>query len=382
MKNLKKLIPLAIAGVALASVLTAGNPSTIKVRPFGKDRNGEEVTAYTLTNAKGMKVEIINYGGIVTRIYAPDRNGKLADVALGYENIEKYIEATPYFGALIGRVGNRIDKGEFELDGEKYTLVRNNFPTEEGCHLHGGTYGFDKVLWKSQPYISGNEASLKLWYTSVDGEEGYPGTLKVKVIYTLTNKNELKIQYFAETDKATPVNLTNHSYFNLRGEGNGDILGHVLMLNADNMTPVDAGLIPTGEITPVEGTPFDFTTPTAIGARVNQEDEQLKFGLGYDHNWVLNKGEGGMTLAASVYEPESGRFMEVFTEEPGIQFYGGNFLDGTNIGKKGIPYEYRTGFCLETQHFPDSINQPNFPSTVLRPGEKYETTTIYKFSAK
>ncbi len=376
------LIRILLVKALLAHALWAGNFSTIQMKPFGNDQDGREATLYTLKNENGMTAEITNYGGIVTRLFAPDRNGHFEDIVLGYNTIDEYLEATPYFGALIGRVGNRIADGKFSLNGEDYSLVTNNAPGGIPCHLHGGTRGFDKVLWDAKAYIENNESKLKLKYTSVDGEEGYPGTLEVTVTYTLTNANELKIEYHAVTDKATPVNLTNHSYFNLRGEGNGDILDHIVTLNADNMTPVDAGLIPTGEITPVAGTPFDFTQPTAIGDRVDADDEQIAYGGGYDHNWVLNKRGQGMTLAATVYEPESGRYMEVLTEEPGVQFYVGNFLDGTNVGKKGIAYQKRTGFCLETQHYPDSINQPNFPSIVLEPGEVYETTTIYKFTAR
>ncbi len=350
----------------------------IKKEPFGTTRDGTPVDLYTLTNANGMSADITNYGGIVVRLYAPDRHGKLADVVLGYDKLADYIKATPYFGAIVGRYGNRIAKGRFTLDGVEYKLATNNM----GNHLHGGLKGFDKVVWEAQPFQGNDAVGLKLTYLSKDGEEGYPGNLRCTVRYSLTNDNELRIDYEATTDKATPVNLTNHSYFNLAGAGNGDILGHELMLNADRFVPVDATLIPTGELRPVKGTPMDFTTPTAIGARVNQNYEQLKLGKGYDHCWVLNKNDAEMSLAARVYEPTTGRVMEVLTTEPAIQFYCGNFLDGSNVGKGGKVYRFRYGFCLETEHYPDSPNHPQFPSTILRPGQTYKTTTIYRFAAR
>jgi aldose 1-epimerase len=314
----------------------------------------------------------------------PDREGRLDDIALGYDMVEKYVAGpAPYFGAIIGRYGNRIAAGKFTLDGKTHILFTNNDPGGLPCSLHGGKVGFDKVIWDVAPFVTKDTAGLKLRYLSKDGEEGYPGNLDITVVYTLTASNELRVEYFATTDKATPVNLTNHSYFNLAGEGSGTILNHVLTLNASKMTPVDKGLIPTGKITPVAGTPFDFTTPHAIGARVNTPgDEQLKFGAGYDHNFVLDRAGPGLVKAAEVYEATTGRVLEMFTEEPGIQFYCGNFLDGTNVGKSNRPYTHRTGFALETQHYPDSPNQPNFPSTILRPGEKYKTTTVYRFSAR
>ncbi len=355
--------------------------STISMRPFG-EVDGEAVIAYTLSNANGMKMEVISYGGIVTKLYAPDRDGNMDDIVLGYDNVDSYVEATPYFGAIIGRVGNRIAHGKFVVDGKTYNLATNDEPGGIPCNLHGGVKGFDKVVWKAKPSLKNGEASLILTYTSADGEEGFPGNLDVKVVYTLTNDNEFVCEYKAATDKTTPVNLTNHSYFNLGGAGKGDILSHKLMLNADRYTPVNAGLIPTGELASVEGTPFDFREKTEIGANIDADNQQIKYGPGYDHNWVLNKEKEGMTLAAKVYEPKTGRVMKIYTEEPGIQFYAGNFLDGTNIGKGGIPYEFRTGFCLETQHFPDSPNQPDFESILLKPGEVYHTKTIHKFSAK
>ena len=346
----------------------------------------DSIKLYSLKNKNGMQVGITNYGAIITSIIVPDRDGKMADIALGYNRVEDYINAVdkPYFGSIVGRYGNRIAKGKFTIDGEEYTLATNNGVN----HLHGGVIGFDKVVWDAKP-ISGNAyTGVELSYLAKDREEGYPGNLQIKVTYKLTDDNEILVQYHATTDKATPVNLTQHTYFNLAGEGNGTILDHQLHLNADHYTPVDEGLIPTGEIAAVKDTPFDFTTAhpqsKAIGRDIGQENEQLKFGLGYDHNFVLNKEgkQGQMTLAATVYEPTSGRFMETFTEEPGIQFYCGNFLDGRLLGKAGKPYIYRSGFVLETQHYPDSPNQKNFPSTILQPGETYSTKTIYRFSAK
>jgi aldose 1-epimerase len=344
---------------------------------FGTSKNGEKVDIYTLTNNKGCIVKITNYGGIVVSLSVPDRTGKLCDIVLGYDSLDGYIKNnSPYFGALIGRYGNRIAKGKFTLNGQTYTLAINNSPN----HLHGGLVGFDKVVWQAKEIKQSDAVGLELTYLSKDGEEGYPGNLSVTVKYLWTNNNELKIQYEAVTDKPTVVNLTNHSYFNLACKA--DILGHELMLNADRFTPVDQGLIPTGELRPVKGTVMDFSKPASIGARINNDDEQLKFGTGYDHNWVINNFDGSLKLAARVYEPTTGRVIEVSTTEPGVQFYSGNFLDGTITGKNGVVYNRRAGFCLETQHFPDSPNKPKFLSTVLKPGEKYKTTTIYKFSTK
>ena len=327
---------------------------------------------FTLTNANGVELKAIGYGGIITSLKVPDRTGKLDDVVLGFERLDDYLKDHPFFGAIIGRYGNRIAKGQFRLDGQAYKLATNNGPN----HLHGGTKGFDKVPWKVEPV--GNNA-LTFSRVSADGEEGYPGNLRVQVTYTLTDKNELQVDYLATTDKATPVNLTQHSYFNLAGQASGDILGHQLMLNADRYTPVDETLIPTGKLAPVAGTPFDFTKPAAIGARINTADPQLKHGGGYDHNWVLNRKGQGLQLAARVLEPKTGRTMEISTTEPGIQFYSGNFLDGTLTGKGGAVYKHRTGFCLETQHFPDSPNQPSFPSTILKPGQEYRSRTVFTF---
>ncbi|UCD30691.1 MAG: galactose mutarotase, partial [Planctomycetota bacterium] len=332
-------------------------------KPFGKTPDGQEADLFTLTNTKGMKVDITNYGGIVVRLLAPDRNGKFDDVVLGFDTLADYLKGHPYFGTIIGRYGNRIGKARFKLDGVEYKLAANNNKN----HLHGGLKGFDKYVWDAEPFKRADAVGLKLTYFSKDGEEGYPGNLKATVYYSLNDNNELKIEYYAETDKATPVNLTNHSYFNLVGAGNGDILKHDLMLKAEKFTPIDDGLIPIGEIRNVKGTPFDFTRPTAIGARINQDDIQLKYGKGYDHNFVLESGGGALALAVRVHEPTSGRIMEVHTTEPGVQFYTGNFLDGSKIGKDGKAYKHRYGFCLETQHFPDSPNKPEFPSVILRP---------------
>jgi aldose 1-epimerase len=348
----------------------------IQKQPFGKTADGQAVDLYTLTNANGLEAKIITYGGIVVSLKVPDRNGKLGDVVLGYDRLEGYLKDNAYLGCIVGRYANRIAKGRFTLNGRQYQLAQNNGEN----HLHGGVGGFDKVVWKAKPVQSKDGPSLSLNYLSKDGEEGYPGNLSVTVVYTLTNKNELKIAYSATTDKDTIVNLTHHSYFNLAGSGS--VLNHHLMINADRFTPVDQTLIPTGEIRSVKGTPMDFTAPAVIGARIEQQDEQLKFGRGYDHNWVLNKNGDGLTLAARVYEPESGRVMEVYTTEPGLQFYSGNFLDSSITGKSKQVYQKRFGFCLETQHFPDSPNKPEFPSTVLKPGQKYATTTVYRFSAK
>ena len=333
------------------------------------------VDLYTLTNRNGVSARIINYGGIVVSLNMPDRSGQLGDVVLGYDALDDYLKANPYFGAIIGRYGNRIANGKFSLNGVEYTLPRNDGPNS----LHGGAKGFHTVVWQARPIDNPDDPALELTYLSQDGEEGYPGNLPVTVVYTLTHLNELRVDYTATTDKDTVVNLTHHSYFNLAGAGNGDILGHELMIKADRFTPVDETLIPTGELRPVAGTPFDFTRPIAIGARIEQDDEQLNFGLGYDHNWALNNSDGSLALAARVYEPTGGRVMEVWTTEPGLQFYSGNFLDGTHIGKGGQAYGRRMGFCLEAQHFPDSPNHPEFPSTVLKAGETYTSTTVYKF---
>jgi len=350
----------------------------LKKRPFGKTADGTTVDLYTLTNAGGMEVKITNYGGIVVSLKVPDREGKPGDVVLGYDTLEGYLKNHPYFGCLLGRYANRIAKGRFTLNGVVYTLARNNGEH----HLHGGVKGFDKVVWNAREVKGGDRVGVELSYLGQDGEEGYPGNLSVTVTYTLTNDHAWQIDYGATTDRDTVVNLSHHSYFNLAGAGAGDILGHEVLLNADRFTPVDKTLIPTGELRSVKNTPMDFTRPALIGARIDQEDEQLLFGRGYDHNWVLNGVGGSPALAARVYEPTTGRVLEVYTTEPGLQFYTGNSLEGALPGKNGKVYYQRYGFCLEAQHFPDSPNNPQFPSTVLRPGEKYSQTTIYKFSVK
>ncbi len=360
-------------------ITTKGKLMNIKQEPFGLTKDGKPATLYTLRNAKGIEAKITNYGGIVISLTAPDRNGKFDDVVLGYDNLAGYLAKTPYFGCIVGRYGNRIANGKFTLDGQTYCLATNNGPNS----LHGGIIGFDKVLWKARPFESADGPALELRYTSKDGEEGFPGTLKVKAVYTLTADNALRLDYTAKTDKATVLNLTQHSYFNLAGQGTGDILGHQVVINADAFTPVDSTLIPTGEIRPVKGTPFDFTTPHTIGERINQSDEQLKFGGGYDHNFVLNKAfDKQLSLVATVTEPTSGRVLEVWTTEPGLQFYCGNFLDGTITGKSGKVYKYRYAFCMEPQHYPDSPNKPLFPSVVLRAGDTYTHTMVYKLGVK
>lgn len=354
--------------------------SKMEKRSFGKTGDGQPIDLYILTNKKGMEAAITNYGGALVSLKVPDHNGKAGDVVLGYDNLAGYENDKAFFGATIGRYGNRIAHGKFKLAGQEYTLAKNDGEN----HLHGGTKGFNKRVWTARDASGAVGQALELTYLSKDGEEGYPGNLSVKVVYTLpANSNELRIAYSATTDKETVVNLTNHSYFNLAGQGDGDILQHELTLRARRFTPVDQTLIPTGELRPVQGTPFDFTKPTAIGTRINQDDQQLKFGRGYDHNWVLDGPRTSTPrLAARAYDPQSGRLLEVLTTEPGIQFYSGNFLDGTIKGKEGKVYKHRYGFCLETQHFPDSPNHANFPSTVVKPGQHYATTTIYRFSTR
>ncbi len=349
------------------------SPVLVNAENFNAEVEGRQVGLFTLKNANGLVTQITNYGGRVVTLWVPDKQGNFADIVLGYDSYEGYINAKEsYFGALIGRYGNRIGNAKFTLNGTTYTLAANNGENA----LHGGQKGFNDVIWDAeQP----DGQTLVLKYLSSDMEEGYPGNLSIKVQYKLTNDNELKIEYWATTDKPTPVNLTHHSYFNLKGAGNETILDHEVQINADHFTPVNQGLIPTGEIAKVEGTPMDFKDPTEVGSRLEEDFEQLKFGLGYDHNWVLNLNSTGLTFAAKASEPKTGRVLEVYTNEPGIQFYIGNFLDGTEIGKNMMPYKYRSAFCFETQHFPDSPNQENFPSTILNPGEEYYSICIYKF---
>ncbi len=349
----------------------------IKHAPFGKTAAGTAVELYTLRNRHGMEAHIATYGGTITSLTAPDRNGHYADVVLGYDTLPGYCKGTAYFGAMIGRYGNRIAHGQFMLNGTKYTLATNNGPNA----LHGGKVGFDKVVWTvEQAKVTPQGPELALTYTSHDGEEGYPGTLQVKAVYTLTEDNSLRLEYTATTDKDTIVNLTQHSYFNLRGHG--DVLGHVLQLNAREFTPVDSGLIPTGTLQPVAGTPFDFRQPTAIGERIGQDNEQLKLGKGYDHNWAITKPRGALAVIATVYEPETGRVLELSSTEPGVQFYSGNFLDGADTGKGGQVYAQHAGLALEPQHFPDSPNHSNFPSVVLQSGKTYHNTIVYHFTTR
>ena len=344
----------------------------IEKQSFGQIAEGHPVDLYVLTNGKGLTAKVMTYGATLVSLGIPDRNGNVADITLGCDSIEGYMAASPYFGSTVGRYANRIAKGKFVLEGVEYTLAKNNGEN----HLHGGIKGFDKVLWQAEPLRQDETVGVKFVYFSKDGEEGYPGNVACTVTYLLTASNELKITYEAETDKATPVNLTHHSYFNLAGQGEGDILSHELMLDADRYTPVDAGLIPTGEIKVVEGTPMDFTSAHAIGERIDQVEG------GYDHNFVLRSGGRELALAAQVHDPKTGRTMEIHTTEPGIQFYSGNFLDGTITGKAGKVYKKHYGFCLEPQHFPDSPNKPNFPSTILNPGEKYLSRTVFLFYAQ
>ena len=358
--------------VLVLMTIAADVQSQVTKHSFGKAPDGTAVVIYTIKNG-AMEAKITNYGGIVTSLKVPDRHGNMADVVLGYDALDGYIAKSPFFGALIGRYGNRIGGAKFVLDGKTYSTPKN-----DGANtLHGGDKGFDKAVWKAKEIPHGVEFTL----ISPDGDEGFPGRLTTVVRYTLVGK-DLKIEYSATTDKDTVVNLTNHSYFNLKGQGEGDILKHELKLNAGRYTPVDGNLIPTGELAPVVGTPFDFGKLTAIGARIDSDNDQIKKGKGYDHNWVLDSGGGKLAEAAEVYEPTTGRVMQVWTDQPGVQFYTGNFLDGTITGKGGKVYQHRAALCLETQHFPDSPNHPKFPSTELKPGQKYHTVTIYRFSAR
>lgn len=379
LKHISKIIFFFAAVSVLFCQSKKEEAQMVEKKPFGKLADGREVYEYTLSNTNGVKAKIINYGATVVSLEVPDRNGKFSDVVLGYDNIEGYVADKSYFGAIIGRYGNRIGKGKFKLDGKEYQLSINNGENQ----LHGGTEGFNKKLWTVDATDESNLGpSITLSYVSKDGEEGYPGTVKLTVNYQLTNLNELKINYTGTTDKTTILNPTHHSYFNLTGDPNKTILDEELWIDADKFTPVDKGLITTGELADVKGTPMDFRKPTKVGARINDDYEQLKLGRGYDHNFVLNKHQELIPKVASVYDSSSGRFMEMWTDQPGVQFYTGNFLDGTVMGKNGIKYQFRTGLCLEAQHFPDSPNKPNFPSVVIKPGQVYRQTTIYKFSVK
>jgi aldose 1-epimerase len=382
--NHKALLSAAVSLGIAAAVFTGcknmnANNGSVTKSNFGKTPDGQAVEQITLRNARGAEAQIITYGGIVRSLKVPDRNGNLGDVVLGYDNVESYVTNNPYYlGAIIGRYGNRIAGGKFSLDGKIYTLATNNGPN----NLHGGPKGFDADVWHvEKTYATDKDASVELSYLSKDGDQGFPGNLKVRVTYTLTDDNALKIENTATTDKPTVVNLTHHSYFNLSGAGSGDILNDEVVINADKFLPVDATAIPTGELRAVKDTPFDFTTPHKIGERIEANDEQIKFGSGYDHCWVVNKKSGELGFVASAYDPRSGRFLQVYSTEPGTQFYTGNFLDGAR-GKGGKIYPRRSAFCFEPQHYPDSPNKPQFPSVVLRPGETFKNTIIYKFSTK
>jgi len=376
-----RLSPIAGAAVCLLAACTLREVRQPPARRiFGRlpSPDGASVEEFTLTNAHDIEVRAITYGAIITVIRTPDRSGKLADIVFGFDSLQGYLAQSPYFGAIVGRFANRIARGQFSLDGVTYHLATNNGPNS----LHGGLRGFDKVLWTAEPVQSDSGTGVVFHYLSPNGEEGYPGNVDVRVTYMLTPRDELVVDYTATTDKATPLNLSQHSYWNLHGDGKGDILDHVLTLDASAYTPVDSTLIPTGQIAAVAGTPFDFRSPTAIGARIEQPNKQLRFGKGYDHNWVLDRPAGGGTAlvrAARLVDSTSGRTLEISTSEPGIQFYSGNFLDGTITGKHGVVYGHRAALCLETQHFPDSPNHPNFPSTILRPGETYRSRTVFAF---
>ena len=379
---IKRVIAFFLLTLSIAFILCQSNnkdQSMVEKKLFGKLADGAEVFSYTLRNSKGMEAKIINYGATVVSLIAPDKDGKYSDVVLGYDDIDGYVNGTSYFGAIVGRYGNRIGKGKFKLDDDDYQLTINYGEN----HLHGGVEGFNKRLWT---VVSAEEtptgSSITLKYVSQDGEEGYPGKVELTVVYNLTNENELQINYTGVTDKTTILNPTHHSYFNLTGDPNITILDHELMIDAENFTPVDAGLITTGKFEKVENTPMDFSKPKMIGKDIDAKYEQLKFGGGYDHNWVLNKHEEKIFKCADLYEPISGRFMEIFTDQRGLQFYSGNFLDGKVKGKNGVMYNYRTGLCLETQCYPDSPNKPEWPSAVLKPGDVYRQTTIYKFTSK
>jgi aldose 1-epimerase len=381
MKKIMQFILLSSAGLGATGFVGCASMSkptgTISQAPFGKTADGTPVEMYTLRNYNGMETRIMTYGGIVVSLKVPDKNGKYGDVVLGYDNLDDYLKNNPFFGALVGRYGNRIANGKFALDGKEYTLALNNAPN----NLHGGPVGFDKRVWKvARADVGPDGPRLELTYLSEDGDQGFPGNLKVTATYTLTDDNGLRLDYTATTDKDTVCNLTQHSYFNLTGKG--DVLNHQVFINADKFTPVDNTLIPTGKLKPVAGTPFDFRTATAVGVRIDANDDQIKFGHGYDHNWVIDKPPGKLGLVARVTDPITGRAMEVWSTEPGVQFYSGNFLDGSITGKNGWVYQRRNGLCFEPQHYPDSPNHPQFPSAELKPGQTYHNTIIYKFSVQ
>jgi len=381
MKPLAVLVVCVVLAACRQQEAKPANPvqakeATVTKAAFGTTPDGESVDVYTMTNPQGMEVRAITYGGIITVLRVPDRDGRIDDVALGFDNLEGYLKNPPFFGAIIGRYGNRIARGRFTLDGKTYTLATNNGPN----HLHGGVKGFDKVVWQAESFKKDDGVGVTFTHRSPDGDQGYPGNLSLRVTYTVTARNELEVEYEATTDQATPLNLTQHTYFNLAGEGSRDVLDHMLTIHASRYTPVDATLIPSGGVATVEGTPFDFRMPTAIGSRIAANDAQIRFGNGYDHNFVIDRTADGLVPAAHVMEPMTGRVLDVSTTEPGMQFYTGNFLDGTLMGKRGHTYKQRTGFCLETQHFPDSPNKPSFPSTILRPGETYRSKTVFAFS--
>ena len=350
----------------------------VRIDSLGVMPSGEMINQYTLTNRNGIQMQVINYGGTITSLKTPDKAGTMEEVVLGCDSLKDYLDGTPFFGALVGRYGNRIAKGKFTLDGKTYSLAQNN----NGNHIHGGLKGFDKVYWHIQPLSSEGDPALRLTYLSKDMEEGYPGNLSVEVVYALTDNNELKIDYTATTDKKTIINLTNHSYFNLGGNAKRNVLDHEVVIYADKFVPVDEELIPDGSIAQVDGTPFDFRTPVTIGARIDNDHPQLVNGRGYDHCWILRSGSEALKLGVTVHDPVSGRYMQMYTTEPGVQLYTGNFLNGSEVGKGGVAYNKRDGLCLETEHFPDSPNQNSFPSVVLSPGETYHTQTVYAFSVK
>ncbi|SDJ73043.1 aldose 1-epimerase [Nonomuraea maritima] len=373
---LAAVVTMALSLAVVPQAQAAAAKPSITKKYFGTMPDGKKIDIYTLRNSRGMRVNILTYGGIIQSIDVPDKRGKFANVALGFNNLPDYVNKSLYFGAIIGRYANRIAKGRFSVAGKTYQLPVNDGPNS----LHGGTKGFDKRVWAAHPFNRHGSVGLELTYTSPNGEENYPGTLRTKVVYTLTNDNKIRMDYSATTDRTTVVNLTNHTYFNLHGEGDGRILDQRLQINASRYTPIDKTLIPTGQIARLSGTPLDFRRPTTIGARINRKNQQLERAGGYDHNYVLDRHGRGLQLAAKAVDPRSGRVLEVITDQPGLQFYSGNFLDGTLRGTGGHLYQKRSGFTLESQHYPDSPNHKNFPSTVLRPGDTYRTTTIYAFS--